>query len=128
MDNRVKQYRSVLLYTGKLLHGKTFVVFTVFLLNCECFPTNHGHVDQQYKSTECYSESFTMNSYFPLRTQNFSYMKVFPYTVYCVQVYCNILQCGLWCKDISYGSMASRAVYNHWTGLLVSIHSHTYVR
>ena len=57
-----------LLYTGKLLCRK----FHDFSFNHKCFPANHGHVDQQDKSTQCYSETFTANSYFPLKTQRFS--------------------------------------------------------
>ena len=30
--------------------------FLWFSLNHKCFPMNHGHVDQQYKSTKCYSK------------------------------------------------------------------------
>ena len=46
--------------------GKTFTVFPA--LNRQSLSVNHGLVDQQYNSTErLYSESFTANSYFPLK-------------------------------------------------------------
>ena len=55
--------------------------FCSFSLNHQYFPVNHGLVNQQYKSTECYSETFNTKSYFPLKMQKFSPMDVFLYTV-----------------------------------------------
>ena len=43
----------------------------------------YGLVDQQYKSTELLQQSFTANSYFPLKTQKFSPADAFRHTVYC---------------------------------------------
>ena len=54
--------------------GKLFAVF-------KSFPVNYGLVDQQYKSTECYSESFTGNCYFPLKMWKF-FPTMFSYCTY----------------------------------------------
>ena len=66
------------------VYGKTSARgnFRSFSLNREYFPINHGHIDQQYKSTEYYSKSFTTNSYFPIKTCKFSCIEVLPYMVY----------------------------------------------
>ena len=59
--------------------GKLFCGFHSFSLNCECFPVNHGFVDQQYKSTECYSKSLSRLAIFTLTTRKFSSVDVFPH-------------------------------------------------
>ena len=46
--------------------------FHNFSLNRECVPSNHGLVDQQYKSKKFYSKSFNVNGHFPLKMWNFS--------------------------------------------------------
>ena len=46
-----------LLYMAKL-HGKNLSHFLQFSLNGESFPANHDLVDQEYKSTKCYSKNF----------------------------------------------------------------------
>ena len=59
-----------------------FMVFTVFLLNCESFPVNHGLVDQQYKTSIILRQKFFVNSHYLLKTQMFSPVDILPYAVY----------------------------------------------
>ena len=54
------------------LYMKTYVVenfcgLCSFSLYCKPFPTNYDLVNQQYKYTELLQQSFTANSYFPLK-------------------------------------------------------------
>ena len=76
---------------GKRPWGKTFTVFVGFnSLNCKSFPASHGLVDQQYKSTECYNETFTVNICFSLKMQKFPCRCVplygFPYMVAALRI------------------------------------------
>ena len=68
---QLKMNHIILSYMGKRPQRK-LLWFSWFSLNHACFPMNHDHVDQQYKSTECYSKSFTTNTYFLLKMQKFS--------------------------------------------------------
>ena len=63
--------------THRIRGASTREGFCSFSFNHDCFPMSHGHVDQQYKSTKCYTESFTSNSYFPLEAQRFSCTEIF---------------------------------------------------
>ena len=50
---------SSILYTGKTFEGKTFAVFTVFLLNRKCFPMNYVLVNRLCKSTNMLLQTFS---------------------------------------------------------------------
>ena len=61
--------------------GETFVVFMVFHSTVNVFLWIMALSISNISLQKCYSESFTANSYFPLKTQNFSPVDIFLYTV-----------------------------------------------
>ena len=58
--------------------NKKFSQFSWFSLNCKCFPTSYGHVDQQYNSTSILRWKFSYKYPFCKLMQKFYPWKVLP--------------------------------------------------
>ena len=68
---------------GRCPRNKTFTVFMIFYSTTNLFPRIMAWSISNISLQNCYSESFTANSYFPLKTRKFSPADVFRHTVYC---------------------------------------------
>ena len=58
--------------------------FCIFSLNHECFPANHGLVDQQCKSTEMLQQKVYCKQLFSIKNAKVFPVDIFLYTVYCL--------------------------------------------
>ena len=63
---------------------KTFTVFMVFYSTTNLLSQIMAWSISNISLQNCYSETFTANSYFPLKTRKVSPMDVFRFTVYCI--------------------------------------------
>ena len=68
-------------YTAKFSSGKTFVVFTGFLLYRECFTMNRLASNRHSYKEAATAKVFPVNVHFLFQPRKFSHSKVLPYTV-----------------------------------------------